>query len=70
MVMDLPFLLWLGYQTEWPITASLSSYFAMSIEPLIWAKFRYLNEAIVTDEQLTQAKSLKGATLPDGTVHD
>jgi len=25
--------------------------------------------AIVTDEQLAQAKSLKGATMPDGTVH-
>jgi uncharacterized protein YjbI with pentapeptide repeats len=31
---------------------------------LNWA---YLNEAKVTDEQLAQAKSLEGATLPDGT---
>jgi len=42
MVMVLLFLFWLGYQTEWTITALLSSYFAMSIEPLIWTKFRYL----------------------------
>ncbi len=26
--------------------------------------------AKVTDEQLAQAKSLKGATMPDGTIHD
>jgi uncharacterized protein YjbI with pentapeptide repeats len=29
-----------------------------------------LRGAIVTDEQLAQAKSLKGATMPDGTVHE
>ena len=29
-----------------------------------------LREAIVTDEQLAQAKSLRGAIMPDGTKHD
>lgn len=29
-----------------------------------------LEGAIVTDEQLAQAKSLEGATLPDGMVHE
>jgi len=33
---------------------------------LYWA---YLGEAKVTDEQLAQAKSLEGATLPDGTKY-
>jgi uncharacterized protein YjbI with pentapeptide repeats len=28
-----------------------------------------LSRAIVTDEQLKQAKSLKGATMPDGSIH-
>ncbi len=28
-----------------------------------------LSETTVTDEQLPQAKSLKGVTLPDGTKH-
>jgi hypothetical protein len=27
-------------------------------------------DAMVTDERLTQAASLEGATLPDGTVHE
>lgn len=30
----------------------------------------YLTDAIVTDEQLDQANCLKGATMPDGTVHE
>lgn len=29
-----------------------------------------LNGATITDEQLTQCASLKGAIMPDGTVHD
>jgi hypothetical protein len=29
-----------------------------------------LIEAIVTPEQLAQAKSLTGATMPDGTKHE
>lgn len=29
-----------------------------------------LTEARVTDKQLAQAKSLKGATMPDGTIHE
>ncbi|NLF01723.1 MAG: pentapeptide repeat-containing protein [Anaerolineales bacterium] len=29
-----------------------------------------LTEAIVTEEQLAHAKSLEGATMPDGSVHD
>jgi uncharacterized protein YjbI with pentapeptide repeats len=28
-----------------------------------------LYDAIVIDEQLAQAKSLKGATMPDGSIH-
>ena len=34
---------------------------------LEWAD---LEGANVTDDQLAQAKSLKGATMPDGTKHD
>jgi uncharacterized protein YjbI with pentapeptide repeats len=29
-----------------------------------------LSGANVTDEQLAQARSLKGATMPDGTKHE
>jgi uncharacterized protein YjbI with pentapeptide repeats len=29
-----------------------------------------LNGARVTDEQLAQAESLEGVTMPDGTKHD
>ena len=29
-----------------------------------------LTDAQVTDERLAQAKSLEGAIMPDGTVHD
>ena len=29
-----------------------------------------LTDAIDTDEQLARAKTLEGATLPDGTVHE
>jgi uncharacterized protein YjbI with pentapeptide repeats len=34
---------------------------------LEWAN---LSGANVTDEQLDQARSLKGATMPDGTKHE
>jgi hypothetical protein len=39
----------------------------LSRADLSWAT---LIIARVTDEQLAQAKSLKGATMPDGTKHD
>jgi uncharacterized protein YjbI with pentapeptide repeats len=44
---------------------------------MIWAKLAGVNlsganlqRAVVIDEQLAQAESPEGATMPDGTKHD
>jgi len=43
----------------------------MSDANLIGTDFSYANlaNAIVTPEQLSKAKSLQGATMPDGSIH-
>ena len=58
--------------TEANLSASILNGADLSGANLIGANLSRTNltYATITSEQLGQAKSLKGATLPDGTIHD